>query len=84
MKTTDKIIAKIALPVIGLAAGLLIFTFVASSKSTTEQNNAYIRVINCIVYYKPSTRTEADIEHCYKLVEGQTHVKLQRYDSSTK
>ncbi len=81
-KAIDKIIPKIALPVIAIAAVLLIVIMLQSSKDTGEQNNAYIRVINCIVSYNASTRTQEDIERCYVTVERDLNVKLQRYDSS--
>jgi Skp family chaperone for outer membrane proteins len=75
---------KIGLPLIVLAGIVLILSFVASSKSTGEENNAYIRVINCIVSYPATQRTQTNIEECYKTVEDQMHVHLQRYDSSNK
>lgn len=81
-KAFDKLMPKIALPIIIAAAVLLIFAMVTSSKSTGEQNNAYIRVINCIVSYNASERTQDDIETCYLTVERDLNVKLQRYDSS--
>lgn len=81
-ETIDRVIPKIALPLIALAAVLLIFTFVASTRSTGEQNNAYIRVNNCIVSKNAATRTQADIEECYKTVERETNTIIQRYDTS--
>lgn len=83
MKKTDKVMKKIALPIIALAAIVLILTMLASTKSQTSENNGYIRVINCIISIPATTRTQADIESCYKTVEQQVNVKLQRYDTST-
>lgn len=81
-KIIDKVIPKIAMPIIILAAILLVFTIVSSSKETSEENNAYIRVINCIVSYPPSGREQNDIEQCYLTVERDLGTKLQRYDNS--
>lgn len=82
MDKLDKIIEKIALPVICLAAVVLIVSLIVSSKGTSEENNAYVRVINCIVSYPTDTRTQDDIEKCYVTVEKDLNVKLQRYDNS--
>lgn len=82
MKTSDRIIGKLALPIIAIAAVLLILAFVASTKSATNENNAYIRVINCIISIPAKNRTQGDIENCYISVEKDSRVKLQRYDTS--
>jgi hypothetical protein len=82
MKNLEKIVEKIALPVIGLAAVVLIVTLISSSKDTSEENNAYVRVINCIVSYPANTRTINDIELCYTMVERDLNIEIQRYDSS--
>lgn len=84
MKTTDRVIGKLALPLIAAAGFLLIFSFVVSTKTKNEENNAYIRVINCIVSENANSRVQSDIETCYQTVEHETGVKLQRYDSSQK
>ncbi len=81
-RTADNILQKIALPVIAIAGIMLITAFVVSTKNTGEQNNAYIRVINCIVSYPATSRTQDDVEQCYKTVESELGVTLQRYDSS--
>ena len=83
-KTLDKIMLKIAIPIIASAALLLVFMFLAKGQSTTDQNNAYIRVINCIVSHNAGDRTQEDIENCYIEVEGDLNTTLQRYDSSDK
>ncbi len=82
MKKVDKVINKIALPILAIAAMLLILVFVLGIKSKNEENNGYIRVINCIISIPATTRTQGDIESCYQTVENQTGVKLQRYDTS--
>lgn len=78
----EKLVQKIALPVIAAAAILLIFGMVVSSQNTANENNAYIRVINCIVSQNISTRTQDQIEQCYVTVERDLDIRLQRYDSS--
>lgn len=82
MKTTDRVMSKIALPVIAVAAALLVLGIIIDSKGTTNENNAYIRVINCIVSHNASDRTQEDIENCYVTVERDLDIRLQRYDSS--
>jgi len=82
MSASDKVIQKIALPLIAVAAALLIVVYIASVKDTSRENNGYIRVINCIVSFPASTRSQNDIENCYKTVESDLGIKLQRYDSS--
>lgn len=82
MSLLDRIINKIAIPVIVTAAIMIVAFMVASSKGTSEQNNAYIRVINCIVSYPATVRTQMDVEQCYVTVERDLNIKLQRYDSS--
>lgn len=81
-KALDKVMPTIALPVIVAAGLLLVILLIASTRGTSEQNNAYIRVINCIVSYNASERTQDDIENCYVTVERDLDVRLQRYDSS--
>lgn len=83
-KIMDKLIQKLALPIIAVAAVLLIIVMLAGSQDTTKQNNAYIRVINCIVSYPATSRTQSDVEQCYRTVENDLGIKLQRYDSSVK
>lgn len=83
-QTADKIIPKIALPLIIFAGMLLIIGIIIDAKGTSEQNNAYIRVINCIVSHNAASRTQNDIESCYVAVERDLNTKLQRYDSYTK
>lgn len=82
MSKTDTVIQKVALPLIALAAVLLIVLYIGSVKDTSKENNAYIRVINCIISIPATTRDQNDIEHCYSTVEHDLGVKLQRYDSS--
>lgn len=81
-RALDKVMPQIALPVIAAAGILLIVLMIASAKGTNEQNNAYIRVINCIVSHNASTRTQDDIEACYVTVERDLNVRLQRYDGT--
>lgn len=83
MKITDRVLNKIALPLITVAGLLMILAFVVSAKEKNTENNAYIRVINCIVSYPATSRTQQNIEQCYQIVEHQLNIKLQRYDSST-
>lgn len=84
MKTTDRVMSKIALPVIASAGILLILAIVVSAKNTNTETNAYIRVINCIVSHNANDREQSDIEQCYVTVERQMHTQLQRYDNSSK
>ncbi len=81
-KTLDRLMPKIALPIIIVAGTLLLFFLFVSAKNTGEQNNAYIRVINCIVSYNVDTRTQEQIENCYTTVERDLDTRLQRYDAS--
>ena len=81
-KALDKVMPKIALPIIVAAGVLILVLMLASSKGTGEQNNAYIRVINCIVSHNASERTQQDIENCYVTVERDLNIRLQRYDGS--
>jgi hypothetical protein len=83
MKVADKIISKIALPTIAIAGVLLILLIVISTKGATQENNGYIRVINCVISVPAKTRTQADIESCYTKVEKDLGIKLQRYDTSS-
>lgn len=83
-RTADKIIPKIALPVIFFAGMLMFAAIMVDTRGTSEQNNAYIRVINCIVSHNASRRTQEDIESCYVAVERDLDTKLQRYDEDTK
>ena len=76
--------SKIALPIIIVAAGLMFLFIVADARGTSNENNAYIRVINCIVSYNAADRTQEQIEKCYSTVENDLSIKLQRYDSSDK
>lgn len=82
MKKTDKIVGRLALPLIALAAILLILAEVSTAKNTTTDNNGYIRVINCVMSTPSTIRTQEDIEKCYKTVEKDLGIKLQRYDTS--
>lgn len=82
-QTTEKVISKIAIPVIIAAGMLLITALVLTSQGTTNQNNAYIRVINCIVSYNANERKQSDIDNCYKTLERDLGITLQRYDSSS-
>lgn len=84
MKTADRVMSKIAIPVIAAAAVLLVIALALDTRGTSNQNNAYIRVINCIVSYNASTRTQEQIEQCYTTVERDLNIRLQRYDSSNK
>ena len=88
----DKIMPKIALPVI-IAAGIVLMFFTISSlfainshdhesNEEIKENNGYVRVINCIVSYPPMSREQENIENCYRTVENDLGIKLQRYDNS--
>lgn len=83
-KALDKILPKIALPVIAIAGIMLVFTMISVTQNTNNENNAYIRVINCIVTHNASERTQQDIENCYLTVERDLNIKLQRYDGTDK
>lgn len=83
MVTVDKIIGKLAIPIIAIAGVLLIIIITLSSQGTDNENNAYIRVINCVVSIPATTRTQSDIESCYLTVENDLNVDLRRYDGSS-
>lgn len=83
MGMTDRVMSKVALPIIVLAAILLVTVLILSTKTQTSQNNGYIRVINCIISIPATERTQGDIESCYVQVEKQVGIKLQRYDTSS-
>lgn len=82
MTKTDKIMSKIALPIIALAGMLLVTFIVLDARSTTHENSGHTRVINCGISVPATVRTQDDIEDCYKKVETELGIKLQRYDSS--
>jgi Skp family chaperone for outer membrane proteins len=82
MKTADRVISKIALPVMGLAAVMLILVFILSTRGQSKENNGYIRVINCIISIPATERNQGDIETCYQRVESEVGLKLQRYDAT--
>lgn len=82
MKTTDRVMGKIAIPVIMVAGLLLIAAMISSARGTSKENNAYIRVINCIVSHNVGGRTQEDIKRCYMTVENDLQIDLKRYDSS--
>ncbi len=83
MKAIDRVFSKLALPILGIAGVLLILTIVLSTKQATSENNGYIRVINCVISIPATLRTQEDIERCYKTVENDLGIKLQRYDTSS-
>lgn len=80
MTKVDKIMSKVALPIIALAGLLLVTFIVIDARSTTTENNGYIRVINCVISIPATVRTQDDIETCYDTVEKELGIKLQRYD----
>lgn len=74
---------KIA-PLVLLAAGtLLIFAIANSDNNTTTENNAYIRVSNCVLSIPATDRTQQDIEQCYQEVEEDLSLEseLHRYNN---
>lgn len=83
MKVLDKVIAKTALPILAVAGVILTLFFVISINGATQQNNGYIRVINCVISIPATKRTQTDIEHCYTTVEQNLGIHLQRYDTSS-
>lgn len=83
MKTIDKMFAKFALPIIIIAAALLIITITLTIQDTSKDNNGYIRVINCVISTPADARTQIEIENCYSTVETDLGIKLQRYDTSS-
>lgn len=80
----EKVILKIALPVIALAAGVLIMFFLLDTRDTSKQNNGYVRVINCVISVPATVRTQQNIENCYEAVEKDLNITLQRYDTEAK
>jgi len=79
-KFVEKLFLQLAPFIIVLAGVMIILVIIADSRGTTKQNNAYVRVINCIVSKNANTRTQDDIEQCYQIVERESNIKLQRYD----
>lgn len=78
----DKIIPKIAIPLI-VFAGMLVITLTVNEQTEVGNNtNAYIRVIECIVSQDTTTHNQADVENCYTTVEKNFNIKLQRYYES--
>lgn len=81
-KVVDNLFQKIAIPVIVFAGVLILFFTISNNANTSSENNAYVRVINCIISFTPDNRTRAEIEACYVTVENDLNVTLKRYDSS--
>ena len=82
MRRLDSVMSRIALPTIALAGVVLISFFVISIGDATRDNNAYIRVTNCIISSPSESRTQTSIESCYQNVEKSLELKLERYDTS--
>ncbi len=78
----DHFFQKIALPIIFIASVLVLFMVSSSANNTSAENNAYVRVINCIISINAVDREQGDIETCYQVVEKDLNVKLKRYDNS--
>ena len=69
--------------IILIVAGLTFFGFfLLKSNNTTQENNGYLRVINCVSTVPGSQRTANDIEKCYQSVENDLNVTLQRYNKN--
>lgn len=83
MKTLDKVMAKIGIPIIIVAAAFFMILSVESSRDISRENNGYVRVIDCVISTPGTVRTKEDIENCYKKVEKELGIKLQRYDTSS-
>lgn len=67
-----------ALILIGILIALIM---ISENSSRSTENNGYVRVINCIIFKGNSqTRTRDDIEDCYRAVENDLHITLDRYD----
>lgn len=81
MKNLDKVIAKVAIPTLAVAAVLLVLLITVSARDFSKSNNGYIRVINCVISTPANIRTQADIENCYTTVEKDLGIHLQRYDT---
>lgn len=80
MSRTDRVMTAFALPLLVVSGMVLIGMLIVGARNVTDDNNAYIRVINCIVSHNASERTQEDIESCYDTVERDTGIKLQRFD----
>lgn len=63
--------------IVGIGAAI---TLILTSKSVTKENNAYMRVINCIISKNAVGRTQGQIEECYIRVEKDLNIELKRYD----
>lgn len=61
-----------------------IYVRITTNHSTGLQNNAYIRVTNCILSTPPATRGKVEIDSCYTTVEHDLNIKLQRYNNTDK
>lgn len=78
----DKLMLRIAIPTIASAGILIVVALILGTQNTSSENNAYLRVVNCIVSHNAKERQQVDIEECYVTVENELNIKLQRYDSS--
>lgn len=77
----ENFIQRFALFIILFAAITLIGYFIIDGRATDNQNNGYVRVINCIISVPANTRTKDDINNCYVEVETDLGIKLERYNN---
>lgn len=59
----------------------VIYNSTLTSRRNGKTNNAYIRVINCILSKNAAGRVQQDIEDCYIRVEKDQKIKLDRYNN---
>lgn len=82
--STERIFYVLAMMAIAIVAVLIVVAnfnrSVRHSGTVTDQNNAYLRVADCKTSIPPKTRTPADVDRCYDVVEKHTGIKLPRYD----
>lgn len=86
MNRIERMLSKIALPIIGVALVLLVIMLVRLNQTSrsVEETSAYTRVSNCIVAKVAEPPTVQDeVEQCYVQVEKDTGVTLQRFDEQT-
>lgn len=70
-----------SIPYVFIMLGFVIaYWMIANNTIQSKENNGYTRVINCIISKNATERIQSDIEECYRVVENEIGIKLQRYD----
>lgn len=84
LKTIPLVLAALAPYIIGIATALIIVAVIEMNQTqyTVKETAAYTRVSNCIVAKSGSkTSTPLGVETCYKQVEKDSHIPLERFDN---